>query len=209
MRRSFAVILASLAITVTVAAQTSQPAAQQVAASEDADHEALRQLRTVYEQAISNKRPADLAPLLSTDFYGVMLTGRTVRNLDELSRYWADIKALIGEGGSYRTTLNPERSVILGDIALARGTSEDVVTSGGHEFRFTTLWTAVLQKSGGQWRVRQLQGSIDPVDNAFVREFMRRALVWSVVISLGVGAISGWGVAALLGRRRARKNSRA
>jgi hypothetical protein len=57
--------------------------------------------------------------------------------------------------------------------------------------------------------VRQLQGSIDPVDNAFVREFMRRALVWSVVISLGVGAISGWGVAALLGRRRARKNSRA
>lgn len=203
MRRNVATALAWLAITTGAMAQAGQPPTPQTATAQDeSDHEALRQLRATYEQAIANKRPADLAPLLSSDFYGVMVTGRTVHNLAELSQYWADIKTLIGEGGSYSTTLNPERSVIVGDLALARGTANDMVTSGGREYRFTTLWTAVLQKTNGQWRVLQLQGSIDPVDNAFVREFMKRAVLWSAAISALVGAIAGWGIATLVQRRR-------
>ena len=180
-----------------------------VAAQQDeAEHESLRQLRAVYETAMRDSRPETLAPFLHDDFHGVMVTGRIVRNVGELTKFWSDIKALIGDGGNYSTTLEPERSVIIGDVALARGTSQDVVvTRGGQEFRFTTIWTAVLQKADGQWKVRQMQGTIDPVDNVFIREFTRRALLVTGAVSAVVGGLLTWGLIVLIGRRRARRSA--
>lgn len=174
-----------------------------VDAAEEAEHAAIRQLRALYEQAIRDGTPEKLAPHIASDFRGVMVTGRLVKNVEELQRYWADIQELIGPGGSYTTTLNPELSVILGDIALARGSTDDVVVTGeGREFRFTSLWTATLQKIDGVWKVRQMQGSIDPVDNAFVREFGRRALLPAAGAAGAAGLVVGVGVGWWLARRR-------
>jgi hypothetical protein len=126
-----------------------------------------------------------------------------VAGLDELKTYWSDIHALMGEGGRYTTTLNPELSVLLGDVALARGTSDDVVvTSDGQEFRFTSLWSAVLQKEGGAWKLRQVQGTIDPVDNPFVREFTRRSVMGAGALGAGGGILLGLGLAWFFRRRR-------
>lgn len=186
---------------VSNAAAQQAPAA--VGANDEVEHEALRQIRALYEGAIRDNRVESLGPVLRDDFYGVMVTGRVVKGLDELRRYWTDIHALMGDGGRYTTTLNPELSVLIGDIALARGTSDDVVTtSEGQEFRFTTMWTAVLQKQDGSWKLRQAQGSMDPVDNAFVREFARRALIWAAALSGIVGALLGAGITWLRMRRR-------
>jgi ketosteroid isomerase-like protein len=180
-----------------------QPAAN---AAEEADHESLRRLRAVYEKAIHDDRIDTLGPYLASDFHGVMVTGRVVRSLDDLQRYWRDLKALIGEGGTYTTTVNPELSVLLGDIALARGTTEDVVvTDKRQEFRFASNWTAALRKENGVWKIRQVQGSIDPVTNPFVREFTRRAVVLSAAVAGGVGLVVGGGIAWFLGRRRGRR----
>jgi hypothetical protein len=110
----------------------------------------------------------------------------------------------MGAGGSYTTTVNPERSVILGDVALARGTTDDVVrTSDGHDYRFTTLWTATLQRDGADWKIRTVQGTMDPIANPFVREFTKRTLVR---VASGVGAASlllGALIGAVWQRRRA------
>jgi ketosteroid isomerase-like protein len=182
------------------AAQQTAPVAD---ASDEVEHEALRQLRGIYEQAIRDNRLEGLAPLLHQDFKGVMITGRNVAGLDELKTYWSDIHALMGEGGRYTTTLNPELSVLLGDVALARGTSDDVVvTSDGQEFRFTSLWSAVLQKEGGAWKLRQVQGTIDPVDNPFVREFTRRSVMGAGALGAGGGILLGLGLAWFFRRRR-------
>lgn len=176
------------------------PAADAV---EEAEHAAIRELRGLYERAIRDGTPGLLAPHVASDFRGVMVTGRLVTSVAELEQYWTDIQGLIGPGGRYTTTLNPERSVILGDIALARGTTDDVVVTGeGREFRFTSLWTATLQKIDGVWKVRQMQGSIDPVDNAFVREFGRRALMPAAGAAGAVGLLVGAGVGWWLARRR-------
>src|SRR5688572_6794346 len=174
-----------------------QPEAAPVAATEEAEHESLRQMRTAYERAIRENDIDALAPYFSEQFHGVMLTGRVVTNIEELKRFWADMRALIGEGGSYTTTLNPERSVIVGDVALARGSSDDVVvTSEKEEFRFTSYWTAVLQKQAGQWKLVQVQGTIDPIDNPFVREFNRRenrvVIPLSAIGGVVLGLIVGW-----------------
>jgi len=127
-----------------------------------------------------------------------------VKNVDELQRFWADIHQLIGEGGTYTTTLKPERSVILGDVALARGSSDDVVvTSEKREYRFSSFWTAVLHKQAGQWKVVQLQGTIDPIDNPFVHEFNRRYMRAAIPLSVLGGVVLGLAAAWLL-RKRAR-----
>ena len=109
-----------------------QPAAPPApAANEEADHEALRRLKTAYEEAIRNNQIETLAGHFHADFHGVMVTGRAVNSFADVQQFWRDIRGLIGEGGTYTTTVNPERSVILGDIALARGTTDDVVKNRG------------------------------------------------------------------------------
>jgi ketosteroid isomerase-like protein len=181
-----------------------QTATSTSAANEEADHEALRRLKTAYEEAVRNNRIDALAGQFHADFHGVMVTGRPVNSFADVQKYWRDIHALMGEGGSYTTTVNPERSVILGDVALARGTTEDVVrTSDGHEYRFTTLWTATLQRDGADWKIRSVQGTMDPIGNPFVREFAKRTLLR---VASGVGAASlvlGALMGAVWQRRRA------
>jgi ketosteroid isomerase-like protein len=184
----------------------SVPAAAPVgdaAAGQEADRAALRQVGAAYQAAIRDNRIDDLAPLLHDDFHAVMVTGRAVTGFAGIKQYWADMRALMGEGGRYTTTLKPETSVFLGDLALARGTSDDVVVTDRGEFRFTGAWTAVLQKVNGQWKVRLAHGSMDPVDNAFTRTFTRRALQWTLPITGILGILGGYAVGKGFGRRRA------
>lgn len=183
-----------------------QPATSPALIDTQADREALRQLKSIYEQAIHENRVDALRPHLHADFHGVMVTGRAVNSFDDLQKYWRDIRDLIGEGGTYTTTLNPEVSDIVGDITLARGTTDDVVvTSDRKEFQFNTLWTAVLQKQDGQWKIRRVHGSMDPVDNPFVREFMRQAVVRTAAMAAIAGVVLGLLFGLVWRRRRARQ----
>ena len=176
--------------------------------TDEAEHEALRKLKAAYEDAVGNNHIDALSGSFHSDFHGVMVTGRAVNSFADVQQFWRDIRGLIGQGGSYTTTVNPERSVILGDVALARGTTDDVVkTSDGHEYRFTTLWTATLQKEGGAWKIRSVQGTMDPIANPFVREFEKRLLVR---VSSGVGVASlviGSLIGAVWQRRRNRSKT--
>ena len=173
---------------------------------EEAEHDALRGLRAIYEQAVNENRVDLLQPLLHPEFTGVMMTGRQVTSFDEVTQYWQDIRALIGEGGRYTTKVNPEWSTLFGDVALARGTTDDVVvTSEGQEFRFQSFWTAVLQKHNGRWALRRVQGSMDPVTNPFVREFARRAVVRTAIIAGLVGMLLGAVLMMVVRRRRDRR----
>jgi hypothetical protein len=189
-----------------IAQQPAAPAAAPAAPQEEADHESLRQLRGVYEQAIRENKIELLQPHLHADFHGVMVTGRAVNSFADLQQYWRDIRNLMGASGSYTTTLSAERSVITGDIALARGTTNDVVTTDdGTEFRFTTLWSATLQREGSAWKIRYVQGTMDPIGNPFVREFSRRALFRTASGTLLIGIIVGTAFGLLWQRRRARR----
>jgi uncharacterized protein DUF4440 len=199
-RAAVSLLLWTLCAGMPVSGQTSS------AAQEEADHESLRALRAVYERAIRENQLEPLQPYLHTAFHGVMVTGRAVNGFGDLQRFWNDIKGLIGPGGTYTSTLNPERSVILGDIALARGTTADVVKTGdGDEFRFTTLWSATLQREAGAWKLRYVQGTMDPVSNPFVREFSRRAIIRFTSAALIAGIVVGMAFGVIWQKRRTRR----
>jgi membrane-associated phospholipid phosphatase/ketosteroid isomerase-like protein len=186
------------------AAALPQPAAPPApAANEEADHEALRRLKTAYEEAIRSNRIETLAGHFHADFHGVMVTGRPVNSFADVQQFWRDLRGLIGEGGTYTTTINPERSVILGDIALARGTTDDVVKTGaGKEYRVTTFWTATLQREGAAWKVRSLQGTMDPIGNPFVGEVASRAVMQYASGAGVIGLVLGLLLGRVWGRRR-------
>jgi ketosteroid isomerase-like protein len=172
--------------------------------AEEAEHQALRNIKVMYERAVNEDRLDLLKPYFATPFYGVMLTSKRVSTLDEMKQYWNEMKQLMGPGGMYHVTVIPERSVLMGDFALARGVTQDVVRmSDGKMLPFGTNWTAVLHKEGGTWKVLQVQGSMDPIHNPFVMNAIRvvaiRIAVIIGIIALILGLLVGW----LIGRRRA------
>ena len=168
------------------------------------DHDALRALKTVYERAVSENRLELLEPHLDPEFTGVMLTGEIVRGIEDARRYWTKIRGLIGEGGRYTAALKPETSTILGDVALAKGTTEDVViTGGGTEYRFEAAWTAVCRKSGGEWKLLRLQGTMDPIRNVFALAAVKASAYGAGAIAGPGGFILGIVIALIIKRRRA------
>src|SRR5438046_7573395 len=89
-------------------------------AQDEPEHQALRQIKTLYERAVNVDRLELLEPYFAKPFYGVMITSKRVSSLDEMKQYWASMKQMMGPGGTYRVTVIPERSVLMGDFALAR-----------------------------------------------------------------------------------------
>lgn len=169
-----------------------------------ADHEALRALVPLYEQAASEGKPSLLKPHLDPEFTGVMVTGEEVTGLSALEDYWRKIRALIGDGGKYTVKVNVAAPAIIdGGLAVARGTtSERVVTESGKEYHYTGYWTAVCRKTDGQWRLLRVQASMDPISNPFVSALgQAKAILW-IAIAGSAGLVVGWILGRLLARRR-------
>lgn len=168
----------------------------------DAAHAALREIRATYEKAASTGDLAPLKELFAPETSAVMTLGTEVKSFAGLEEHWAHVRGLLGEGGTYQTTLNPEPSLIFGDIALARGTSDDVVRTGdGREFRFQSKWTAVCRQIDGHWKVLRLHASMDPVNNVFTAAFLQNT---KLLYGFG-GAVLGIVLGFILGRLLTKK----
>lgn len=157
------------------------------------DHEALRALRKIYEQAVNQDDVDLLKPHLDPEFSGVMMTNEVVPDFAHLRTYWGRIRELTGKGGRYVVEFSPERSVIYGDLALVHGSTRDHVRTGdGKEYRFETNWTALCRRKGGEWKILRAHASMDPVGNAFVKQTVRTLLLKVGLGALGLGLLLGW-----------------
>jgi len=169
---------------------------------DESAHAALRQIKTVYENAIRTGDLSPLKPLFVPETSAVMILGQEVTSFAELEEHWKYVRGLIGPGGSYATTLHPERSLIYGEIAVSRGLSDEVVTTGaGQEYKFTSRWTAVSRRIGNEWKVIRLHGSMDPVTNVFTQTFLKSTKYTYGIGGVVVGALLG-SVSVLLLKKR-------
>ena len=189
------------------AAQTPSPAPEPSAAAgtlpdEEALHQELRGLKKTYEDAVNSGNLAPLAPAFCPQTSGVVATNEEFHTLDEMQQIFDRFKSSLGPGSTYRVTLNPERSLIYGDMAVVRGTSNEYVKTGkGNEFNLTTRWTAVLRRENGQWHLLRSQVSMDPFHNSVTDYFFAsiKQLYGGGGLALGlvIGILLGY-----LGRRR-------
>jgi ketosteroid isomerase-like protein len=193
-----------LARAIILAASSALCVASAASADEEADHEALRQLVREYEAAVQKGDPSLLQPHLAAGFTGVMITGEAVDSFESLDAYWERIQALLGDGGTYRVKVNvAELATIVGDVAFARGTTEDTaVTSDGKEYQFEGFWTAICTREADGWKILRVHGSMDAITNTFVKTALRTTATSTAIIGgivgFAVGAILFW----LVGRRR-------
>lgn len=173
-------------------------------AEEEAAHNALRELRAIYEKAVNERRIELLEPHLDKEFSGVMITDAVVNNPQDLRAYWQYILGLIGENGTYSTRLEPDLSWIHGDIAVAKGSTVDEVTTGsGDTYHFGSHWTAVLVHREDGWKLRRIQATMDPIENVFVQASRRGTAMIAAAGGVLVGLLLGFAIGTLWARRKA------
>ena len=186
-----------LMLSLLVLIEVRSPAQEQTQ-DDEADHEALRRLRAVAEQAINENRLELLRPHLQEEFWVVTYTDRQFSDFDTFQAQWQKTRDELLDGGSYTTQLNPERSLIFGDIALTRGNSENVlVTADGAEYGFPSHWSAVCRKIDGDWKIIQAHSSLNPFDNLLLKATVKD---WLLKIAVGAGLaglVLGWLTSAL------------
>lgn len=147
-----------------------------VHADEEADHAALRMIRTNYEDAVNSGDLSKIKNDLSKDVTGVMVTGRSVAGYDGLVSYWKEVQSLIGTGGTYHVTVNVDKTDLFGDVAVSHGTTDEAVRlPNGKELDFSAFWTAVSHKEDGTWKVVRMEATMNPIDNVFVSLQLKKA----------------------------------
>ncbi len=184
------ILLISLSIFVTSSKWLN---AADVAANQEADHEALREIRAVAEEAINTNNLDLFEPHLAEDFSIVTYTDREFSDFTAFKERWQKTRDELLDGGSYTTDMQPELSQIIGDIAIARGNSQNVLINGGGErFEFPSRWTAVLHKVDGEWKVVRAHSSLSPFDNPMLRSAVEDIMIKAGAATLLAGLVLGW-----------------
>jgi ketosteroid isomerase-like protein len=191
----------------------SSPAAAQINAEESAeaadddnetDHQALRELKAVFEKAASENDLELLRPHVHENFSAVTFTNREFTDFDAFKDRWQKTRDEIVGSGSYKVTLLPERSRIDGDWAIARGDSENVlVNSAGKEYHFNSRWTAICRKVDGEWKLIRAHSSVDPFGNPMLLDGVKTRIIQFTAGAGIAGLVVGGLVAFLFARRRA------
>ncbi|MGE0481893.1 MAG: nuclear transport factor 2 family protein [Phycisphaerae bacterium] len=172
-------------------------------AQESADAEAIRALCAVYERAVNEDQPDLLIPLLHDEFTAVTVTGDALAGADEVRGYWQRTQELIGAKGRYTCRLSVESPQVFGEVAVARGTSDELVVSHtGREFRFVGHWTAVFRRVDGAWKLLRAHASMNPTRNPFVQASVSVA-AWMSGITAGILGVTLGVAIMLLARRKA------
>jgi hypothetical protein len=187
MNCSIAITLVTLGI-FSIMAQT--PAAS--SAAEEAEWVKIRNIKAIYEDAVNTNQLEKLKPYIAKNFHGVMVNGREARSYDDLVKIVADLRALIGAGGSYHVKVNYEPGTMFGDLAVANGAAEEaIVTGSGKRFEPTSTWLVNLIKEDGEWKLYRVQATMDPVNNVFVRDTVKYTSIFFGGGGVLLGAILG------------------
>lgn len=191
-------------IFLTFAILSIQLSGQTAGDGHDADKDALRALGQRYENAINSGNLRNLAEVVEPNASAVFMTGDEVQGIEAMQHFFDGVKKMLGEGSSYTVKLVPDNTEFMGDTAIAKGTCEETANfSSGRQYHYTTRWTAVLRKSGDQWKAVRLHVSLNPFDNPIVAVKMA-IRTW---IASGVGVIVGLAGALLIGRLRRKSRS--
>ena len=165
--------------------------------ADHADHEALRALKAVFERAVRENQLELLKPYLDERFSIVSFTNREFSDFEAFKAQWQKTREQMLQGGTYVVELLPEHSLLYGEIALARGDSKNVLTTGaGKRFEFSSRWTVLCRKVGGEWKILRAHSSISPFDNpmlvAGVKKKVMQIAVGALAVGVGVGGIAAW-----------------
>jgi len=173
--------------------------------ADHADHEALRALKAVFEKAVRENQLDLLKAYLDERFSIVSFTNREFSEFEAFKAQWQKTREQLLQGGTYSVELLPEHSLLYGDLALARGDSRNVMTTGaGTKYEFGSRWTVLCRKVGGEWKILRAHSSISPFDNpmllAGVKKKVVQIAVGALVAGLAIGGLAAGLIVAMMHR---------
>lgn len=194
-RRFFAGLSALVALAgFPLAVHSATPAEEKL-------HEELRALKTVYENAINNRDLAPLEKLFTPESTGVTVDNQPFKSFAELKAIYDKFYASF-PGVIYKVKLNPEMSTIIGDLAIARGTSEESATTENGTFTYTAAFTVVLRRTDNGWKLVRSHLGMDPFRNSIVEFFIGKAKRGYGGGALAVGLLAGLMLGWFVGKRK-------
>ncbi len=172
----------------------------------EADIIALRELKTIVENAMSNDDQIHtLEPFVAKDFSIVTFTSRQFDDFDVFNREWNKSRKKFLQGGEFAVSIDPEPTIFCGDIAICRGNSTNTITIGnGTRHVFSSPWSATCRKENGVWKLVRAHSSIDPFSNPVLNSNIRWYLWLVGIIATVVGVLLGYFVAFAFTNRKYR-----
>lgn len=169
-------------------------------------HEELRALLQGMQQAINEKRYADLGPYFHDNLRVTTINQEIISKRSEIADYF---DRWFGEGG-YLATLEISLTAdapteLYGDksFGIVRGSGiEKYVLSDGRDFDMNTRWTAtVIKDTDERWRILALHIGTNFLDNPIL-SVAESSLKTFTAAGVAAGLILGWLVTFLFMRRR-------
>jgi hypothetical protein len=131
-----------------------------------AAHEALRTIRAKVEEAFNEDQLDLLFPLIDDEFSAVMLGEQQYGDFMQLKADWDNRRTALFGAGKYELDLCPERSDILGSVAIAKGNAvHQVMAADGGWTEAESTWTAVCRKKGRKWKIVRIHASMGAVQH--------------------------------------------
>ena len=194
MKQGFLILLSLLVLPFGLFAQDD---------SLEAEHDELRKLKVIFEEAVNKNELDKLKPHISENFSYVTISDEEYTDFEEFKKEWQIGREKLLEGGSYTLTMDPELSDIRGDIAICRGDSKNVIITGsGDRYEYTAKWTCVCVKENGEWKLLRAHSSINPFDNEILVSKVKSTLIKYASISALVGIVLGWLFCMFIMKRR-------
>lgn len=159
-----------------------------------ADHEALRTLRTQATAALNANNFDQLAPLLDKNFTLTTVDNHKFTNLQDFKSYWSGLFS--GEKAILKSiTVDPEADALTEFLAptvgLVHGTSTDTyLFTDGDVRKMHTRWTAVVKQEADGWKIVALHFSANLLDNP-VLDAVKAKACWYAMGGVIAGFILG------------------
>lgn len=184
-------------------ADSTNPVAlmQHTAPTEEALHQALRDLRDTMQQALNQRDVDELLNHVTDDVVFTTMNGDRVVGKENLRRYYHDM--MDGSAAVVKSVVSKFEVEALShlygtDTAVAFGHSQDrYELTGGQAWTVTPQWSMTLVWQDGQWLIANFHYSVNMFDNPILNTQRQWLLGGGLVAALLAGGLGFW-----LGRRR-------
>jgi hypothetical protein len=174
-------------------------------ASQAADHEALRKLKTDVITAINTRNVQSMDTLLHKPFMSTLITQDSFTDIERLKAYFDGLftrSVLRINKITMEAEPDEQAQIYTGTFAVARGGTKEVYELGdGRTYTIPGRWTATTIKDNGQWKVLAVHTGVNFIDNPVMTAVEKSTLYFGAG-GVALGAVVGFLLGFLIRRKR-------
>jgi hypothetical protein len=176
-------------------------------ASQAADHETLRKLKTDVVKAINEKDFQSIDKLLNKPFMSTLISQDSFTDTNKLKAWFDDLfTRRVARISKMTMEAEPDEpaQIYTGTFAVARGgTKETYELADGRTFVIPGRWTATtIKDNNGQWKVLAVHTGVNFLDNPIMTA-VEKTTIYFGAGGLAIGAVIGFLLGFFIRRKRA------